>query len=108
MAKNPKIKDPTEVAMSAIQDALNVGAGTPEGGRRGSLRRDTTSLPLDLRADDDIQEPRFGRSAANDDRETIGAMLQTISKGRPRRSAYTIASLFAGLWILAGGLLTVM
>lgn len=108
MAKNPKIKDPTEVAMSAIQDALNVGAGTPEGGRRGSLRRDTTSLPLDLRADDTVQEPRFGRSAANDDRETIGAMLQTISKGRPRRSAYTVATLFAGLWILAGGLLTVM
>ena len=105
MAKNPKIKDPTEVAMSAIQDALSVGSPKPEGGRRGSLRRDTSSLPLDLRADEDIQQPRFGR-AANDDRETIGEMLQTIQKGRPRRSAYTIASLFAGLWIIAGGLLT--
>ena len=106
MAKNPKIKDPTEVAMSAIQDALNVDISRPEGGRRSSLRRDTTSLPLDLRPDDDMQEPRFGRSAANDDRETIGAMLQTIQKSRPRRSAYTVATLFAGLWILAGGLLT--
>ena len=106
MAKNPKIKDPTEDALSAIQDALNVGAPKTESGRRGSLRRDSANLPLDLRADDDTQEPRFGRSAANDDRETIGAMLQTIQKGRPRRSAYTVATLFAGLWIIAGGLLT--
>ncbi len=106
MAKNPKIKDPTEVAMSAIQEALNIGKAKPENGRRGSLRRDTTDLPLDLRPSDDMSEPRFGASAANDDRETIGAMLQTIQKGRPRRSAYTVATLFAGLWIVAGGLLT--
>jgi len=106
MAKNPKIKDPTEVAMSAIQDALSVDK--PKGdGRRSSLRRDTSSLPLDLRADEGIQPSRFAR-AANDDREAIGEMLQTIQKGRPRRSAYTVASIFAGLWILAGGLLTVM
>lgn len=108
MAKNPKIKDPTEVAMSAIQDALSIDSPKNSSGRRGSLRRDTQSLPVDLRTgDDDIQAPRFGR-AANDDREAIGEMLQTIQKGRPRRSAYTVASIFAGLWIVAGGLLTVL
>ncbi|MBI3699942.1 MAG: hypothetical protein HY242_05780 [Afipia sp.] len=106
MAKNPKIKDPTEVAMSAIQDALSIDSPKSESGRRSSLRRDTTSLPLDLRADDDgLQPSRFARPA-NDDREAIGEMLQTIQKGRPRRSAYTVASIFAGLWILAGGILT--
>jgi hypothetical protein len=106
MAKNPKIKDPTEVAMSAIQDALSIDKPKPEGARRGSLRRDTTSLPLDLRTDDeDLQPSRFGR-AANDDREAIGEMLQTIQKGRPRRSAFAVATLFAGLWIVAGGILT--
>ena len=25
MAKNPKVKDPTEVALSAIEEALNIG-----------------------------------------------------------------------------------
>ncbi len=47
----------------------------------------------------------FGQQPANDDRETIGDILQTIQKGRPRRSAYTIATLFSGLWIAGVGFL---
>ncbi len=42
-----------------------------------------------------IEEPRSTRRAANDDRETIGQILQAIQKGRPARSVYTLATLFA-------------
>lgn len=105
MAKNPKAKDPTEIALDAIQDALNFN-DKPS----ASTTRSATSRAPDLRsAIEDaaaLDEPRFGRLPANDDRETIGAMLQTIQKGRPRRSAYTVATLFAGLWIAACGILT--
>ena len=110
MAKNPKAKDPTEVALSAIQEALNINGTPPDNFRAGASRRDASARAPDLRASIDnhetLDEPRFGRLPANDDRETIGAMLQTIQKGRPRRSAYTVATLFAGLWIAACGLLT--
>ena len=41
MAKNPKVKDPTEVALSAIQEALNIG-DLPESdsGRDNHLRNE--------------------------------------------------------------------
>src|SRR6202011_6110886 len=44
---------------------------------------------------------------ANDDRETIGQILQAIQKGRPARNVYTLATLFAGVWILGAALLTI-
>jgi hypothetical protein len=99
MAKNPKVKDPTEVALSAIQDALNI-SDEPNGGF--SARRDNARS----------QGPSFddallGRGAANDDREAMGAMLQTIQRARPRRGIYAMATLFSGLWIAAAGVLTV-
>ena len=54
-----------------------------------------------------IEEPRSTRRAANDDRETIGQILQAIQKGRPARNVYTLATLFAGVWIVGCGLLTI-
>src|SRR5580704_12278590 len=125
MANNPKkAKDPTEVALSAIQEALNI-SDAPMDGNRGSVRSDATSTmaspmpeysqsPFDTRPSDDrpIYEPseepqRPTRRAANDDRETIGQILQAIQKGRPARNVYTLATLFAGVWILGAALLTV-
>ncbi len=44
-----------------------------------------------------IEEPRSPRRAANDDRETIGQILQAIQKGRPARSVYTLATLLQRL-----------
>lgn len=79
MANNSKkAKDPTEVALSAIQEALNV-----DGAREPNLRADNAPAtgPMDLdepRFDSRVtaerpafepaEEPRFGRRAANDDR----------------------------------------
>ena len=111
MANNPKkVKDPTEVALSAIQEALNIGetSGTDDG--RSSVRGDTASssstspydeATFDVRPSADrpvfepIEEPRAPRRAANDDRETIGQILQALQKGRPARSVYTLATVFA-------------
>ena len=115
MAKNPKVKDPTEVALSAIQEALNI-SDTPaaDGERADGSSREPMSAPnvgsFDDRTADlrpgvpDFEQARATRPA-NDDRETIGTILQLIQKGRPRRSAYTFATIFSALWIAAAGFL---
>jgi hypothetical protein len=125
MANNPKkVKDPTEVALSAIQEALNIGDASMTDNDRGSVRSDTAPTSpsaspaydepsFDTRPSNDrpmfeaIEEPRATRRAANDDRETIGQILQAIQKGRPARNVYTLATLFAGVWILGAAILTI-
>lgn len=102
MAKKSKVKDPTEVALSAIQDALNI-SDAPSGDDSFQTSRRDNVRPQASSFDDAL----LGHGAANDDRENIGAMLQTIQRGRPRRGVYALATLFSGLWIAAAGLLTV-
>ncbi len=52
MANNPKkVKDPTEVALSAIQEALNISDAPPADNARGAVRGDAapsnaTSAPV--------------------------------------------------------------
>jgi hypothetical protein len=133
MANTPKkIKDPTEAALSAIQDALTVRDAAPEptGGvsssaspayapvRGGdeSLEHEPISEPpwrvlrgtapgrddqfddQDIGRDEDDASPR---RPANDDRESIGQILRTLQR-RPARTSYTVATLFAIVWVLAG------
>ena len=126
MANNPKkVKDPTEVALSAIQEALNISDTNvdhqskfarqrtrPQTSPSGSAalfryRRLTRAEALSGRCSIRIEEPRGPRRAANDDRETIGQILQAIQKGSPARSVYTLASVFGGVWVIGCGLLTV-
>src|SRR5882724_8645448 len=122
MANNPKkVKDPTEVALSAIQEALNISDVSVTDNNRGSVRGDaapaspsaTPSFEPSFDVGNDrpifepIEEPRATRRAANDDRETIGQILQAIQKGRPARGAYAVASIFAAVWLVGCGLLTV-
>src|SRR5215472_7982433 len=119
MANNPKkVKDPTEVALSAIQEALNIDTGTDV-----SIRGDAKPTPAantafeqpsfdarpgaDLPVFEPIAEPRLARRPANDDRETIGQILQAIQKGRPARNVYTLATLFSAIWVGGGALLTI-
>src|ERR1700750_1538489 len=47
------------------------------------------------------KEPSLPRRAANDDRESIGQILRTLQR-RPARTSYVTATVFAGLWVLAG------
>jgi len=65
-----------------------------------------TRASVDRPIFDPIEEPRAPRRAANDDRETIGQILQALQKGRPARSIYTLATLFTGVWIAGCVLLT--
>src|SRR5579872_4078992 len=110
-----KGKDPTEVALSAIQDALNIrdadvkpapGPGpataaamapaapaleAPSEIRRRGPRGPARELPLEAPAmmpgPDDLVH------AANDDQESIGQILQSLQR-RPSRTPFIIASLF--------------
>src|SRR6202043_2223843 len=127
MANNPKkVKDPTEVALSAIQEALNISDPTAADNARASSAHEDVAPPIppatqpfneptfdtrpganDRAMFEPIEEPRQTRRPANDDRETIGQILQAIQKGRPARNVYTLASLFAGVWVIGCGLLTV-
>ena len=115
MANNPKkVKDPTEVALSAIQEALNISDVPADDNARSSVRSDVTPTNSSSTSDYDesafdtrpsadrptfepIEEQRPARRAANDDRETIGQILQAIQKGRPARNVYTLATLFAAV-----------
>ncbi|MEO8319731.1 MAG: negative regulator of septation ring formation, partial [Bradyrhizobium sp.] len=128
MANNPKkVKDPTEVALSAIQEALNISDTTVDSSRN-SINNEMAPPPIssaapsysespydnrDTRANtdrgvfDQIEEPRASRRPANDDRETIGQILQAIQKGRPARSVYTLATAFGVVWLVGCALLTV-
>jgi hypothetical protein len=125
MANTPKkVKDPTEVALSAIQEALNINDAASDSSR-GAARADSPpSLPAtapmpsfsepsfevrpntDSPAFEPIDDIRQTRRPANDDRETIGQILQAIQKGRPARSVYTLATVFAGVWVVGCALLT--
>src|SRR4051795_5151990 len=125
MANNPKkVKDPTEVALSAIQEALNISDVNVDSSRNSmgselapptmpSSSPGYSDAPVDTRPSparqsfDQLDEPRSPRRAANDDRETIGQILQAIQKGSPARSVYTLATVFGGVWVLGCVLLTI-
>ncbi len=128
MANNPKkAKDPTEVALSAIQEALNISDSNADTSRHAQPDDDMPPPPpvmsspapsysepafeprtsaADRTMFEPTEEPRASR-AANDDRETIGQLLQSLQKGRPARSVYTLATIFAGIWLAGCVLLTV-
>src|SRR5690242_9896434 len=108
MANNPKkVKDPTEVALSAIQEALNISDTSADSGRSNQHDEHEDTPPpmpsatpsfepvfeprqprmdqsgIETPAFQPVEEPRAPiatRRAANDDRETIGQILQAIQK----------------------------
>src|SRR6266496_1743188 len=124
MANAPrKMQDPTEAALSAIQDALSLNDGQPSAppeqpptlggtdpadrireGRRRS-RRDTARDQEVFFGEPPVAEPDAAEEpqppAANDDRQSVGRMLQTLQR-RPSRRPYVIAALLALGWIAAG------
>jgi hypothetical protein len=122
MANTPKkMKDPTEAALSAIQDALQVRDSdkAPEPGQPSdpSLRHDEPASDPpwpglragpagrnDLFDEDGARRPDDtgpARRPANDDRESIGSILRALQR-RPARTSYILASIFAGVWVIAG------
>src|ERR1043166_1438600 len=116
MANTPKkMQDPTEAALSAIQDALNLRESDPSSPqpqraeapaaeaepareprrRRGAVEEDffcdTPPVPAN---EPGIEEPQSPRRAANDDRRLGGRLMAPL----PRRSPmgpYVAAGIFA-------------
>ncbi|MBN9014866.1 MAG: hypothetical protein J0H25_17955, partial [Rhizobiales bacterium] len=118
MANSPKkTQDPTEVALSAIQEALNMSETQVSEGATSSAPSVAPPVTVpELPHDEAMFGPRpfpdqpsdealFNRGAANDDRETIGQILQAIQKGRPARNIYTLATIFTVVWLIGAGLL---
>ncbi|HEY1541755.1 MAG TPA: hypothetical protein VGG01_05055, partial [Xanthobacteraceae bacterium] len=107
MANSPKkSKDPTEVALSAIQDALDMRAPEPRSSL--SAQRDPDHGPgeedifdesIGPRVPDDNPTRAGSSLAANDDRASIGQILQSLQR-RPTRMPYMVAILFSAAWII--------
>jgi hypothetical protein len=127
MANTPKkMMDPTEAALSAIQDALQVRdddkppASEPQPPASvvpqddldkpwpGLRSKPQPAKSADLYDDDDVLHPEDAgsprRPAANDDRESIGTILRSLQR-RPSKTSYVMASIFAGVWLVGGFLL---
>src|SRR5712671_2089644 len=126
MANTPKkITDPTEAALSAIQEALTA-RDTPVEPESGNpppppvtsaeeapsaeepwrTVRPAASVRDDLFEQDDLNlsvadEPGALRRPANDDRESIGQILRTLQR-RPARTSYVVAGVFSAIWVVAG------
>ena len=97
MANIPqKSKDATEEALTAIQEALNLRPGEPL----------ASPAIADLFPDEQSSDENAPRRAANDDRASIGAILQALHR-RPARLPYVIASGAAAVWV-AGGLIAAL
>jgi len=112
MANSPqKSKDPTELALSAIEEALNVRdlGREPEAERADEQRLPPAAeqpahwprapqVEADSRpapsAPDETLAPRI---AANDDRESVGQVLRALQR-RPSRAPFLVAWLFTIGW----------
>jgi len=156
MANNPKrLQDPTEAAMSAIQEALNLRDDPPapaprasasegvdlsaalsdpfapplspgQSAERPARRRPTRSAPPideDLFLQDtvgreparesfrepmgraptpaDLEDVKPAQRAANDDRQSVGQILQSMQR-RPSRAPYMAAFLLSIAWVALG------
>jgi hypothetical protein len=116
MANYPKKTiDPTEAALSAIQEALNLQdegvetarpesmsgllSGAADGRPSGmaSPGADQGTYDSDAIGTRDLASPPT--RAANDDQESIGQILQAL-QSRPARSSYFVATVFSAAWIV--------
>src|SRR5579864_5127741 len=117
MANYPKkLMDPTESALSAIQEALNIrddeetqpahpdaGAVPPTPSADAMTQTEPATPAFDEAIDiDDIgtraAEPQPFR-AANDDQQSIGRILQAL-QNRPPRTSYFVAAMFSAAWVV--------
>ncbi len=105
-----RIMDPTEAALSAIQEALNVqdepaAEPRPEGmadlfARPPEPRETEPALPpLDNDAIGTRDLSALPPRAANDDQQSIGEILQSLQR-RPARSSYFFATIFSIAWVI--------
>ncbi len=117
MANYPKkMKDPTEAALSAIQEALNLQQDEEQAASQPESMADLLSGPAQGRApgapvapasDEPFDSDAVGSRdlagptarAANDDQQSIGQILHALQR-RPARSSYFVATAFSIAWIV--------
>jgi Apolipoprotein A1/A4/E domain len=113
MANNPKkISDPTEAALSAIQEALNVREEDEQPATEPAATTDlftpaaeSPQQGADAASNEQAKKASTGDvadiagHAANDDQQSIGQILHALQR-RPARSSYFVAALFSGAWIV--------
>ena len=117
MANYPKkMKDPTEAALSAIQEALNLQQDEEQAASQPESMADLLSGPAQGRApgapvapasDEPFDSDAVGSRdlagptarAANDDQQSIGQILHALQH-RPARSSYFVATAFSIAWIV--------
>lgn len=110
--KNRKTQDPTEAALSAIEDALNLGKEAPEVAPPAD-RRPAPAAPAPAREPAEevfVQRQRPSRerpqrrAAANDDRPSVGQIMSALN--RKASGTPLVFAVFASiLWIIGGALL---
>src|SRR5580698_9462519 len=120
MANYPKkLMDPTEAALSAIQEARNVRddeerqAAPPDDSEisppraEDAMARTEPAMPaFDEAIDLDDIDTRGHRAAepqpfhaANDDQQSIGRILRAL-QDRPAKTSYFVAALFSAAWVV--------
>ena len=126
MANYPKkMMDPTEAALSAIQEALNVrdddehketqpeaGAAPPPPPHHEEaaeiLPESEPATPtfdeaVEFDRLEDVGSPAAAPSpfrAANDDQQSVGRILQAL-QNRPAQTSYYVAATFSAVWVVA-------
>jgi len=109
--KNKKSQDPTEAALSAIEDALNIGKDIPEVTPPAAAERSAEPRRPEPRATEPAEEvfaqrsrgtrERLARPAANDDRSSVGQILQALHR-KPSGAPVMAALLGSIVWIIGG------
>src|SRR6202051_3407098 len=98
MANYPKkLMDPTEAALSAIQEALNVR----DDEERQSAPPEENQIPPAGSANHNPRTPPAAQPqpfrAANDDQQSIGRILRAL-QDRPAKTSYFVAAMFSAAW----------
>lgn len=108
--KNKSSSDPTKAALSAIEDALNIGKEAPEVAPP-SVERQVEQPRREPRAAEPAGDvfaqrsrrtrERLPRSAANDDRQSVGQILQALHR-KPSNFPVVAALVGSIAWIIGG------
>ncbi|MEP2725574.1 MAG: antitoxin, partial [Roseibium sp.] len=124
MANPPKVKDPAEAALSAVEEALKLDFGGPEASsetgdsapRASASDRATSTRPAPSQGaeakpnrEESTPNRRRGRGgrppAANDDRRNIGGLIFSLQR-RPSSAPFWGALVLSVVWGLVGTSLT--
>ena len=121
MSNKSKIQDPADAALSAIEEALNLSkseAETPDAERAQMPKADEGfNFEIEPEPQDppepqprvterpaDVPMAREPRAPANDDRASVGHLLQSLQR-RPSRTPYWVAATLSIVWLAGGGVL---